>query len=645
MAIFTEILTSRRTAIQKQLLVSVACLAGLMPVATAHAQDLSSYAVLAGSTITNTGATTITGNIGLSPGTSFTGQGSVTVDGEVHVADAVAVRAKSDLTSAFNVLMGLTTTEPPMSGDLGGLTLFAGVYSFADTAGLTGTLTLQGDEDDIFVIQVGSSLTTASNSAIELVGAVSPSNVFFVVGSSATLGTGTSFVGQILAQATITLNSTATIDCGAALAQTGAVNLNNNVINVCTFTTDAEEIADILGDDITGNGGSITDAIAEYVTNGGTLPLSFQLLALLSPTELADALEQLSGELGTEVAPSGTQGMDSFLDLLRGNHGDSRALLTSYDQPTAGGTVSVMGYAAAAEPAGSDAFDGFDGVVQPRRDGEWTAWMSGYGNRTEVDGDAGTGSHATTSTAYGVAVGFERAVGADAMVGVAVSGGGTSFNLEDDLGSGRSAVLQAALYARSTFEQAYVAGAVAAGYHRVSLDRTLTFAGTDHYTAEFDATNFAAEIEVGYDLGWFTPYVALRGQAFSTPGYSEVTESGASTFALDYDAGLALLLRTEIGARADWVTDLDDGGTLNLYASAAWAHDMRSGYDAVAEFQMMPGSSFTVAGAAPNADSLLATAGAELTTGSGVTLGSSVQGEFSNNALNYGGTASVSYHW
>ncbi len=337
--------------------------------------------------------------------------------------------------------------------------------------------------------------------------------------------------------------------------------------------------------------------------------------------------------------------MDSFLDLLRGNHGDSRALLTSYDQPTAGGTVSVMGYAAAAEPAGSDAFDGFDGVVQPRRDGEWTAWMSGYGNRTEVDGDAGTGSHATTSTAYGVAVGFERAVGADAMVGVAVSGGGTSFNLEDDLGSGRSAVLQAALYARSTFEQAYVAGAVAAGYHRVSLDRTLTFAGTDHYTAEFDATNFAAEIEVGYDLGWFTPYVALRGQAFSTPGYSEVTESGASTFALDYDAGLALSLRTEIGARADWVTDLDDGGTLNLYASAAWAHDMRSGYDAVAEFQMMPGSSFTVAGAAPNADSLLATAGAELTTGSGVTLGSSVQGEFSNNALNYGGTASVSYHW
>jgi outer membrane autotransporter protein len=645
MTIFAEIRSPGPASYRRALLASVACLTGLMPLASANAQDLSSYAVLAGSTITNTGPTTITGNIGLSPGTSFTGQGSVTIDGEVHVADAVAVRAKSDLTSAFNVLMGLTPTAPPMSGDLGGQTLSAGVYSFAETAGLTGTLTLQGNEDDIFVIQVGSSLTTASNSSILLSGTVSPSNVFFVVGESATLGTSSTFVGQILAGASITLETTAKIECGAALAQTGAVTLDTNTISVCTFTTSAEDLEDILGDEITGNSGSITDAIDEYITNGGTLPLSFQLLELLSPTELAEALEQLSGELGTEVAPAGQQGMDSFLDLLGGPHGDSRELLTSYDQPTAGGTVSVMGYAAASAPVGGSAFDGFDAAVQPQRDGEWTTWISGYGSKARTEGDADTGSHTATSSAYGVALGFERDVGPNTMVGVAVSTGGTSFELGDDLGSGKSAMLQAALYARASFENAYIAAAAAAGYHRVSLDRTLTFAGTDHFTAEFDATNFAAEIEAGYDLGWLTPYVALRGQAFSTPAYSEVTESGASTFALDYDAGVATSLRTELGARADWTTDLDDDGSLNLYASAAWAHTIRSGYNSVASFQMVPGTSFNTTGATPAADSLLAEAGAEYTTSTGMTLGTSVKGEFSENVLNYGGTASLSYHW
>lgn len=643
MNIFGNISSPELAACHRPLLASVACLSGFMLVTSAHAQDLSSYAVLAGSTITNAGTTNIYGNVGLSPGTAVADNGILTVsEGVINVANAAAVQAKSDLTSAFNVLMGLSTTQPPiMDGDLGGETLGAGVYSFASTAALNGTLTLVGDEDDIFVFQIGSSLTTGSASIVDLQGTVRAENVFFVVGASATLGSTTAFVGQILAQESISLNAGATIDCGAALTQTGAVTMISNLIRRCIFTTDAEDIADILGDGITDNGGSIIDAIANYE---GALPLSFQILALMSPTALADALEQLSGELGTEVAPAGTQGMDSFLDLLGGSHGDSRALLTSYDQPTAGGTVSVMGYAPVSPPAGG-AFGGFDASAQPRRDGEWTAWVSGYGSKAQIDGDAGTGSHGTASSAYGVAFGFERAVGADAMIGVAVSGGGTSFDLEDGLGSGSSAVLQAALYARATFEQAYLAGAAAFGYHRVSLDRTLTFAGADHYTADFDATNFAGEIEAGYQLGWFTPYVALRGQAFSTPAYSEVTESGASTFALDYDAGLALSLRTEIGGRADWVTDLDDGGTLNLYASAAWAHHIRSGYDAVAEFQLTPGSSFTVAGATPSADSLLATAGAELTTGSGVALGSSVQGEFSDNALSYGATASLSYQW
>jgi len=626
----------------------VACFAGTTLPTLVYGQDLSSYAILAGSTITNTGTTTISGNIGLSPGTAFIGQGPgadsiVLTGGTIHIADAVAVKAKSDLTTAFNVLMGRPSTA--LAGDLGGQILTAGVYSFASSAQLTGTLTLDGGPDDIFIIQVGSSLTTATNSAVVLTGGALASNVFFVVGESATLGTTTSFVGQILAGTSITLDTSATILCGAALTQTGAVTLDTNTINRCIFTAEAEDIGDILGDEITGNGGSIVDAIEDYVTNGGTLPLSFQLLALLSPTELAVALEQLSGELGTGVAPAGMQGMDSFLTLLRGSKGGDLAMVTGHDQPVSGGTVSVMGYAPSAPQVGGQAFAGFDTPYPLPAAGDWTIWASGFGGLSRVDGNASSGTHDRTTTDFGVAFGFERQLSTDTMFGLAVSGGGTDFELADSLGSGQSAMLQAALYARSDFDQAYLAGALAVGVHRVSLDRFLTFAGNDHYTADFDATGVAGEVEAGYHVGWFTPYVALRGQMFSTPAYSEETASGASTFALDYAASTASTVRTEIGARADWVNELSEVGTLTLYASAAWAHEFSSGDDVTASFQMLPGAPFTVAGATADTDSLLASAGADLQLGTGLALNGSVDGKFAANALTYGATAGLSYSW
>ena len=619
-----------------------------LPAGSALAQDLSSYAVLAGSTITNTGTTTINGNIGLSPGTAFTGQGPgadqiVLTGGTIHIADAVAVQAKSDLTTAFNVLMGRPATA--LVGDLGGRTLTAGVYSFASSAQLTGTLTLDGGPDSIFIIQVGSSLTTATSSAILLTGGAQASNVFFVVGESATLGTTTAFVGQILAGTSITLNTSATILCGAALTQTGAVTLDTNTINVCTFTTEPEDLTEILGDDITGTGGSILTAIDDYVTDGGTLPLSFQLLALLSPTELAEALEQMSGEAGGGVAPAGMQGMDSFLDLLGSSPGGGMSMVTGHDQPVSGGTVSVMGYAPSPPQVGGEAFAGFDEPAPMTRAGDWTIWASGFGGRSQVDGDTDAGTNDRSTNDFGVAFGVERQVTEDLMFGLAVSGGGTNFDLADSLGSGETAMLQAAAYARSDFDQAYLAAAVAVGVHRVSLDRFLTFAGDDHFTGDYNATGFAGEIEAGYHIGWLTPYAALRGQSFSTPAYSEETVSGASTFALDYEANTATSLRSEVGARADWSMPAGEEGTLTLHAGAAWLHQIRSDSDLRASFQALPGSSFEVESATPAADSLLASIGAQLDMGNGVGIGASVSGEYAANAVSYGGKASLSYSW
>lgn len=628
--------------------VATICAVVLPASSAALAQDLSSYAVLAGSTITNTGTTTINGNIGLSPGTAFTGQGPgadeiVLTGGTIHIADAVAVQAKSDLTSAFNVLMGRPATA--LNGDLGGRTLTEGVYSFASSAQLTGTLTLDGGPDSIFIIQVGSSLTTATSSAILLTGGAEARNVFFVVGDSATLGTSTAFVGQILAGTSITLDTSATILCGAALAQTGAVTLDTNTINVCTFTTEPGHIAAILGDDITGTGGSILNAIDDYVTNGGTLPLSFQLLALLSPTELAQALEQMSGEAGGGVAPAGMQGMDSFLDLLGSSPTGGMSVVTGHDQPVSGGTISVMGYAPSPPQAGGEAFADFNAPAPMTRPGDWTVWATGFGGRSQVNGDADAGTHDRATNHFGVAFGVERQVTEDLMFGLAVSGGGTNFDLADSLGSGETAMLQAAAYARSDFDQAYLAAAVAVGVHRVSLDRFLTFAGPDHFTGDYNATGFAGEIEAGYHIGWLTPYAALRGQSFSTPAYSEETVSGASTFALDYEANTATSLRSEVGVRADWSMPAGEDGTLTLHAGAAWLHEIHSDSNLRASFQSLPGSSFEVGSAMPAADSLLASIGAQLDMGNGVGLGASLSGEYSANSLSYGGKASLSYTW
>lgn len=196
----------------------------------------NNFAVLAGSTITNTGSTIINGgDVGLSPGTAITGfpPGVVSFPYTIHAADAVALMAKADLTTAYNAAAGLALTKDLTGQDLGGLTLTPGVYFFSSSAQLTGTLTLndQGNPDAVFVFQIGSTLTTASDSSVVSINDPSTPgiSVFWQVGSSATLGTGTDFQGNILADTSITANTDVTVD-GRLLAETGAVTLDEDTI-------------------------------------------------------------------------------------------------------------------------------------------------------------------------------------------------------------------------------------------------------------------------------------------------------------------------------------------------------------------------------------------------------------------------------
>ena len=299
----------KRTCIS---LLSIIGFAAFLAPSTAFAQislgTAQNFGVLGGSTVTNTGATTVNGNVGVSPGSSVTGfPPGVVVGGAIHSNDAVAMQAQNDLTTAYNNIASTPCTVDLTGQNLGGLTLTPGVYCFTSSAQLTGALTLDalGNPNALFLFNIGSTLTTASNSSVTVInnGGSSCNKVFWRVGSSATLGTGTSFTGDILALSSITLTTGANTN-GRTLARNGAVTLDTNNVNTCGVS---------LCPIITVNpaslpNGSVGTPYSHTVSaSGGTAPFTFSISSGALPTGLI-----LNGATGAITGTPTTVGTFTF---------------------------------------------------------------------------------------------------------------------------------------------------------------------------------------------------------------------------------------------------------------------------------------------------------------------------------------------
>ena len=396
---------------------------------------------------------------------------------------------------------------------------------------------------------------------------------------------------------------------------------------------------------------NIATAIDTYFNNGGALPSGFINMFNLSGAPLANTLTHLDGEAATGAQKSAFQLMQDFLNLLLdpsadGQGGGAGGQVSQFapDQDSSLPPDIALAYAHALHQKPPPS-------AQPQpQDFEqrWSAWASGFGGSGTTDGNASAGSNNITATDYGYAAGLTYHLTPATSYGFALAGGGTNWNLAQSLGSGRSNSFQAGVYGTTHFGPAYLSGALALANHWFTTNR---IAMGDDLTANFQGQSYVARGEAGYRYavpvtGYIigvTPYAALQVQDFHTPSYSEADLSGGG-FGLTYASMNATDTRSELGTRFDNLT-VWNGMPLVLRGRLAWAHDWVSDPALGAVFQALPGSNFTVNGAAPPKNAALTTAGAELHLTANWTAMAKFDGEFGAGSQTYAGTGTVKYSW
>jgi hypothetical protein len=336
------------------------------------------FSVLAGAGVTNTGPSVLGGDLGTCPTPAITGFPPGVANGTTHANDAVACQAQSDLTIAYDSAAGRApTTTYSGPTDLGGLTLTTGVYKSPVSFATTGTLTLnaEGNPDAVFIFQAGSTLITATDSAVRLVNGAQACNVFWQVGSSSTLGVDSTFAGTVIALTSITANHKATVD-GRLLARNGAVTLDANKVSAAACAT----------------GDSSSSSSATTATTGPDEDSS-STSATTGPDEDSSSTTATSSSSTSSSATSSSSSSSSTtLPLLSGS---SSSTTTTAEGST---TTTAPGDSASTTRSGS----GLSGATDSSAPAAATDVRGGSVNGTDLNGSASTATLPRTGSSIGI---------------------------------------------------------------------------------------------------------------------------------------------------------------------------------------------------------------------------------------------------
>ena len=370
------------------------------------------------------------------------------------------------------------------------------------------------------------------------------------------------------------------------------------------------------GAGLTVNQANVANALVTSFNAAGGIPLVFGGLT-------ASGLSGASGEAATGILTATVGVMSRFLNLMTDPYSNGRNASVTEMADLARGPRGVI-------------------VAEPAR---WSAWASGYGGVQATGGNAAVGSHGTSTSIYGTAVGADYRVSPDTMIGFALGAAGTSYRLGQGLGGGSSDVFQIGLYGRHQIGAAYIAAALAYGWQDVTTERR--FMG-DRLTGRFTTQAFSGRVETGYrfatGFAGLTPYAAGEVVSLSTAGYREQVTSGSGLFALDYAGRSATVWRTELGLRADKAIRIGEA-EFTLRGRLAWAHNVNPNAIVSASFVSLPASGFVVQGAREAPNALLTSAGAELKWANGWSAAATFEGSFSGRGSSYAGRGTLRYQW
>lgn len=571
---------------------------------------------MAGGTETLSGANTYTG------ATAVNG-GRLEVDGSIVSASTV---------NAGGTLAG--------AGSVGNVAVTGGTLAPGSTASPFAPLTINGSLSftaaSTYMVQVSSTNASVAN-----------------VTGAAALGGAT--VSAIFGSGTVKKQYTILTAAGGFGGTTFNSAVLSNVPSVnATLSYDTNNVFLNIGINFAPSGGGLTvnqqniaNTLTNFFNSTGGIPAAF---AVLTPAGLTTA----SGELGTGIIQSAINADGQFLNLML----DPTVVGRSSGFTKAGSVAQFADSDDAAayasmRPATAREREAFAmatkaPLLSSQPINRWSVWAAGYGGSAQVGGNAAVGSQDLTARVWGGAAGADYRISLDTLVGFSLGGGGLNYSLANAMGAGSADLFQAGVYGRHNFGPAYIAAALAYGWHDVATNRTVALPGADQLQGRFKAHTFSARFEGGYrvttPLIGITPYAAAQVTNFNLPNYSEVSLNGGGLFALNYASQSVTDTRSELGLRTDKSYAMQNG-VLTVRGRAAWAHDFNPSRAVTALFQTLPGAGFVVNGARVDADSALVSGSAEMKWLSGFSIAGTFDGEFSGNVSSYSGKGVFKYSW